>query len=117
MTELERRALLGDKDAQRECTEKGIVLPCPCCGGEPAVKVQKVEYGLRGTIIKCQKCGLYLFSPDKKAKLIPGAVKNVSIQNHKEIGIRRWNTRPDPPIGRCGECANSCNAGRQSGDL
>lgn len=32
MTELERRALMGDKKAQEECTEKGIVLPCPFCG-------------------------------------------------------------------------------------
>ena len=34
MTELERRALLGDKEAQKECTEKGIVLPCPFCGAK-----------------------------------------------------------------------------------
>lgn len=27
--ELIRRALLGDQDAQKQCTEKGIVLPCP----------------------------------------------------------------------------------------
>ena len=33
MTDLERRALLGDKEAQKECTEKGIVLTCPVCGG------------------------------------------------------------------------------------
>lgn len=31
MTELERKALLGDQEAQRECTEKGIVLPCSRC--------------------------------------------------------------------------------------
>lgn len=34
MTDLERRALLGDRQAQEECTRKGIVLPCPFCGGE-----------------------------------------------------------------------------------
>ena len=32
MTELERRALLGDRKAQEECTRQGIALPCPCCG-------------------------------------------------------------------------------------
>lgn len=31
MTELERWALLGDAEAQCECTEKGIVLLCPKC--------------------------------------------------------------------------------------
>ena len=30
--ELIRRALLGDQQAQKECTEKEIVLPCPHCG-------------------------------------------------------------------------------------
>ena len=38
MTVLERRALLGDAKAQRECTEKGIVLPCPFCGGPATAK-------------------------------------------------------------------------------
>lgn len=32
--ELIRRALMGDKQAQEECAEKGIVLPCPLCGNE-----------------------------------------------------------------------------------
>lgn len=31
MTELERKALMGDKEAQRICTEQGVVLPCPKC--------------------------------------------------------------------------------------
>ena len=38
MTDLERRALLGDAEAQRECTEKGIVLGCWRCGGDAEVK-------------------------------------------------------------------------------
>lgn len=32
MTELERRALLGDPEAQEQCTRQGIVLACPFCG-------------------------------------------------------------------------------------
>lgn len=31
--ELVRRALMGDKKAQEDCTAKGIVLPCPFCRG------------------------------------------------------------------------------------
>lgn len=31
MTELERRAMLGDRKAQEEATRQGIVLPCPKC--------------------------------------------------------------------------------------
>lgn len=34
MTELERKALMGDEQAQEECTRQGIVLPCPFCGSE-----------------------------------------------------------------------------------
>lgn len=34
LKELIHRALLGDEQAQQECTEKGIVLPCPFCKGE-----------------------------------------------------------------------------------
>ena len=111
MTELERRALLGDKDTQEECTEKGILLPCPFCESQPTVKVQKVEYGLSGTIIRCSKCGAYLYSPDKKAKITELGVNNVPIADHTKIGVSRWNTRPAPPIGRCGECANATHPG------
>ncbi len=32
MTDLERRALLGDKQAQKDCTKRRIMLPCPFCG-------------------------------------------------------------------------------------
>ena len=31
MTDLVRRALLGDRGAQKECTAQGIALPCPFC--------------------------------------------------------------------------------------
>lgn len=34
MTDLERRALMGDKKDQEECTEKGIALPCSFCGSK-----------------------------------------------------------------------------------
>ena len=42
--ELIRRALLGDKQAQEECTEKGIVLPCPFCGEEAQLISEKGLY-------------------------------------------------------------------------
>ena len=38
MTDLVRRALLGDRESQEECTKQGIVLPCPFCGGEAELK-------------------------------------------------------------------------------
>ncbi|MDY5007611.1 Lar family restriction alleviation protein [Candidatus Allofournierella merdipullorum] len=105
MEDIERRALLGDKQAQEECTRQGIVLPCPFCGGPAALKTQKVQYGLSGTIISCKKCMVQLYSPDQRAVSTSIGVRNRPIEKHKEIGIGRWNTRPAPPIGRCGECA------------
>lgn len=32
MTDLERRALLGDQEAQKQLTESGTLLPCDCGG-------------------------------------------------------------------------------------
>ena len=85
MTDLERRALLGDRQAQDECTRKGIVLPCPICGG----KADKVVYDAAGMFV-CKKCKIY----KPFTLVIDGARKALTV----------WNTRPAPPIGRCGEC-------------
>ena len=82
MTELERRALLGDKQAQEECTEKGIVLPCPHCGGENIITS---NWGM----FRC-------WCPDCYSK----ADDCLNVAD----AIKSWNTRPAPPIGRCGEC-------------
>lgn len=68
---------------------------CPLCGREAFIKVQKVEYGLSGTIIKCKnpQCGCMLYVSDARAKFTDGGLKNFPIDNHTEIAIKRWNTR------------------------
>lgn len=83
MTELERKALLGDREAQRICTEQGIVLRCPRCGGTP---VAKVFVGARMFYFECN-CGSETHCFDSKQK-----------------ALLEWNTRAAPPVGRCGEC-------------
>lgn len=86
MTDLERRALLGDKQAQEECTDKGIVLPCPVCGGEAEI------IGVNNSnpfTVWCDSCGLE-FGIDK--------------DYHYYQILEAWNTRSSQPIGRCGEC-------------
>lgn len=90
MTDLERRALLGDAEAQRECTEKGIVLPCPFCG---SANIRTSNWGMWRCW--CSEC---------RAK---------SDDHLRERdAIKQWNTRPAPPIGRCASCAcwdeNTC---------
>lgn len=87
MTDLERRALMGDKKAQEECTEKGIVLPCPKCFN--TVEVKKYDDVIFA--VKCQ-CGLsYMPTSMEEQNKFPES----------------WNTRSAPPIGRCGECKHS----------
>ena len=96
MTDLERRALLGDAEAQRECTEKGIVLGCWRCGGDAEVKcVSTVGRPLYAVSCKKHYCGAY----------------GCAHRTEKEA-ISYWNTRPAPPIGRCRECASACNPGK-----
>lgn len=82
MTELERRALMGDREAQEECTRRGIVLPCPFCGSQNIVTS---NWGMFRTW--CQDC------------------RGKSDDQLTQIdAIREWNTRLAPPVGRCGEC-------------
>lgn len=83
--ELIRRALMGDREARDLCTDKGIALPCPFCGGEAIIEYDSVapfEYD-----VVCGDCGVTL-----------------GISEDKNVALREWNTRPAPPVGRCGEC-------------
>lgn len=97
MTDLERRALLGDAEAQRECTEKGIVLGCWRCGGDAEVKcVSTVGRPLYAVSCKKHYCGAY----------------GCAHRTEKEA-ISYWNTRTAPPIGRCGECNHLDNTGKR----
>lgn len=92
--ELIRRALMGDKQAQEECTEKGIVLPCPFCGGKAALVEEAGLYSI------CCKDGTCIGSDIRPeyGELI--------------YAIADWNTRPAPPIGRCGECKHCVGVGK-----
>ena len=91
--ELIRRALLGDQEAQKQCTEKGIVLPCPFCGNEYPAISNTQGYGIE---IKCQHCNI-TFSRDFYSY---GRAKGLC----KSVTLGAWNTRPAPPIGRCEKC-------------
>ena len=88
MTDLERRALLGDRQAQEKCTRQGIVLACWRCGWEAEVKqVHTVGRPLYAVSCKKHYCGAY----------------GCAHRTEKDA-ISYWNTRAAPPIGRCGEC-------------
>lgn len=98
MTGRERRALLGDRQAQERLTELRIPIRCPLCGNpvvlmevEPhSEKIGLIEYKYDGGAFLTCSCG-YAISGDDKADV-----------------IRKHNARPAPPIGRCKDCANAC---------
>lgn len=81
MTDLERCALLGDKQAQEECTEKGLLLPCPFCGGNAMVEYDAIapfEYS-----VCCGDCGVQR-----------------GLSEDEKVAKREWNTRSTPQIVR-----------------
>ena len=88
--------MLGDREAQEECTRRGIVLPCWRCGGEANV-YQTSAFGRPLYAVSCKKhyCGAY------------GCAHRT-----EQEAISYWNTRHAPPIGRCASCAcwdeNTC---------
>lgn len=92
--ELIRKALLGDKQAQKKCTEKGIVLPCPLCGSKATI--QQDITGKESYHVVCNNV-------KDMCNLISGLT---TWGESEENALKAWNTRPAPPIGRCGECKN-----------
>ena len=84
MNDIERRALLGDRQAQEECTRKGIALPCPQCF---CAMQEKGEYFLHPK----SWCGFsFPYSEDEFVV--------------SKKCLSDWNTRLAPPIGRCKDC-------------
>ena len=105
--ELIRRALLGSREAQQECTEKRIALPCPYCDSDklyvdgpyrsndiPAEIINDVDRDYDGFSVSCS-CGNYI---------------EVEYGTFKDT-LAKWNTRPAPPVGRCKDCINATNPG------
>lgn len=88
MTDLERRALLGDRKAQEECARKGIVLACPFCGGD-------FDAEFNGVMFKMERTNLYAHKRTGRCVLDGEIIFDLS----------DWNTRTAPPVGSCEGCA------------
>lgn len=103
MDDLERRALLGDKQAQEECAEKGIVLSCPFCGNTEVIvgTVSDLEFMDEfDENYEFYKTMYMVCCPMNK----DGCGSSSCCIGSKNKAIAAWNTRSSPPIGRCGEC-------------
>lgn len=94
MNDLERRALLGDRRAQEECTEKGIALRCPACGCE-----DKYMIGI------CVSHSQYFYTCEACGCSGPIVLDNDECDYPEHKALALWNCRPAPPIGRCKDCA------------
>ena len=88
--ELIRRALMGSWEAQQECTEKGIAIPCPFCQGDKTAR----RYVCGEGFVECLTCHA-----------------TSSMRSNPDVSLKDWNTRPAPPVGRCKDCINATNPG------
>ena len=86
MTDLERHALLGDKEAQKECTEKGIVLPCPFCGGK---NIEMGAFSISPDCFIACKCGAEI--------TLEVPFNGMSVPEHDRVChdelVKAWNRR------------------------
>lgn len=88
--ELIRCALMGSREAQKECTDKGIAIPCPFCQGDKTAR----RYVCGESFIECLTCHA-----------------TSSMMSNPDVSLKDWNTRPAPPVGRCKDCINATNPG------
>lgn len=84
MTDFERRALLGDRQAQEALTKRGRMVRCPLCGSNKIKRTSGISFW-------CKDCSVTITFPN----------------SHNALEI--YNARHAPPIGRCGECKHSTN--------
>ncbi len=96
MTELERRALLGDRQAQVECTRAGIVLPCPMCS-----KKMREHRTTNWLAKRDEPIDRILVEHPPRTGC---HWDNWCFVKEKDLGS--WNTRPAPPVGCCSKCEN-----------
>ena len=92
--ELIRCALLGDQKSQEELSNKFIPIPCAFCKADGSN--MKVQYDKGVAWMECQACGA----------CGPIAESDDEYTGEK-AAIHAHNTRPTPPVGRCGECKHA----------
>ena len=95
MSDLKRRAMLGDQQAQEECSRQGIALPCPCCGSDVTVNEIPPHKHAFATFMPDYEGGCFIECPFCNYANC-GKTKHEALMNH--------NRRPASPIGRCKDC-------------
>lgn len=116
---IEQRAMLGDKEAQRQITERGELLPCPHCKGKGKVSFKdhrfvgqnyrgdkKLVYRVQVICNKCRSRGMPVFTeplinPNPYITKWGNHYADTDVCNKEtsvfsqyvEYAIGRWNTR------------------------
>lgn len=98
MTDIQK-ALLGDREAQERVTERGELLPCPCCGGEAVFHTrERMMHGEKlGWIfeIMCKKCNFAMAGKPCELSLVLGRNCEICfVKDERNDAMERWNHRP-----------------------
>ena len=98
MVEIVRKALMGDKKAQAECSEESIILPCPMCYEEMEI-AEVVEGPAQFEILfRCPRCGIEV---RKSQEFVHNGKEYIPYGPNP---IYQWNDRAAPPTGMCRDC-------------
>ena len=93
-----RLALLGNKQAQEKLANKFIPIPCAFCQSDGSNI--KVQYDKVVAWTECQVCGAC------------GPIVEADDEyTGEKAAIYAHNTRPAPPVGRCGICGRQKTRG------
>lgn len=85
MLDEKTRALLGDREAQEAITERGELLPCPCCGKHPSY-----FGGASIAYVHCYGCGLEIYRMDADGDDV---ISRICAVSPKHEAILAWNHR------------------------
>ena len=83
----DKRALLGDKEAAKRLTEKGVLLPCPFCGGDADV----VAYGPR--LLRPSRNHVYSVSCNECEMMFGWDIDYGGRYDTEYEAMLAWNTR------------------------
>lgn len=102
MLDEKTRALLGDAEAAKSLTEKGILLKCPVCGGEAAVshgevltngaKKYEADFFVRWEV-ECSKCHFSKGSFPTFYKISGNGNFERGEFDGLRMAIKNWNSR------------------------
>lgn len=103
MDEWTRRALLGDREAQKEFTDRYSLLWCPYCLCQAKITV---ENGVSVVCTHCKARTKTLF--DKVPFILPGETATEQV-------VKSWNTRPSLVV-FCKDCKYRNNCANRTGE-